>query len=194
MAKSRTFFEGLQRDPNLYSWSWNRLGLIDPARMEYCFSSPWTAETSAIPFGRSHSTCRASVGVLPVRRLTSAASANFSSIVEAAAGCVNFPNRVPVLAKPHEGISILNSSRIPFAPLDQILVWLCARSHACHTSILSRTPTALQSFLAAARPSFLRRSRERNCPMQPTQRFCKDIDCLLHLVNRNAGFPKIRCC
>ena len=62
------------------------------------------------PLGRSHSTCSASVGVTPVRRLTSAASANFSSMVEAAAACTNLPKRVPVLANPQEGISIWKES------------------------------------------------------------------------------------
>jgi hypothetical protein len=69
-------------------------------------SSCLTRGTSAMPLGRSQSTWRARVGVTPVRRLTSAASANFSSMVEAAAACTNLPKRVPVLANPQEGISI----------------------------------------------------------------------------------------
>ena len=44
----------------------------------------------------------------PVNWLTMPASLNFSARLVAAAGCINLPNRVPVLAKPHEGNSILN--------------------------------------------------------------------------------------
>ena len=42
-------------------------------------------------------------GVTPVSRFTSAASANFSSMVVAAAACTNLPKRVPVLANPQGG-------------------------------------------------------------------------------------------
>src|ERR1035438_9344253 len=84
---------------------------MEPARMPKRRSSLLTSGTSSTPLGRSQSTCRARVGVTPVRRLTSAASANFSSIVEAAAACTNLPKRVPVLANPQEGISILKESR-----------------------------------------------------------------------------------
>src|ERR1700722_8029497 len=66
--------------------------------------------TSAFPPGRSQSTCSATVGLAPVNAFTSAASANFSSIVVAAPPCTNFPNRVPVLEKPHDGTSIRNPS------------------------------------------------------------------------------------
>src|SRR5580765_8397933 len=62
------------------------------------------------PDGRSHSTCNATVGQTPVSRCTMAASLSFSSVDVAAAGCRNLPNRVPVLANPHEGSSIWNES------------------------------------------------------------------------------------
>src|SRR5581483_4147551 len=62
------------------------------------------------PLGQSHNTCRAIVGQTPVTRCTCAASLNFSSVVTAAADCRNLPNRVPVLANPHEGSSIRNCS------------------------------------------------------------------------------------
>src|SRR5215471_17195133 len=60
--------------------------------------------------GRSHRTCSASVGQTPVSPCTWPASLNFSSIVTAAAGCRNLPNRVPVFAKPQDGNSIRNAS------------------------------------------------------------------------------------
>jgi hypothetical protein len=47
----------------------------------------------------------------PVTPWTCAASLNFSSRVVAAAGCTNLPKRVPVFAKPHEGISMASESR-----------------------------------------------------------------------------------
>src|SRR3954471_9722978 len=50
------------------------------------------------------------VGHAPVSRCTSPASLNFSSMHVAAASWINLPKRVPVLAKPHEGISILSVS------------------------------------------------------------------------------------
>ena len=65
---------------------------------------------SASPSARSHSTCSASVGQMPVRPCTWPASLNFSSMVAAAAGCRNFPNRVPVFAKPQDGTSIRKRS------------------------------------------------------------------------------------
>src|SRR5207248_4365920 len=62
------------------------------------------------PSGQSHSTCKAMVGQTPVSRCTCPASLNFSSVVVAAAGCVNLPNRVPVFANPQDGSSIRNVS------------------------------------------------------------------------------------
>src|SRR5690348_7801201 len=47
----------------------------------------------------------------PVAALTCAASLNFSSMEVAAAAWMNFPNRVPVLAKPQDGISTFKASR-----------------------------------------------------------------------------------
>src|SRR5450631_1472937 len=105
-ACARISAEGLHSEPNLYSWSWKRLGLIDPERMPKRRSSACTTGTSLRPLGKSHNTCRARVGVTPVSRFTSAASANFSSMVVAAAACTNLPKRVPVFANPHEGISM----------------------------------------------------------------------------------------
>src|SRR4051812_39148010 len=64
----------------------------------------------SIPSGQSQSTCKAIVGQTPVARCTCPASLNFSSVVAAAAGCKNLPKRVPVLAKPQEGIAMRNSS------------------------------------------------------------------------------------
>src|ERR1700733_12871214 len=79
---------------------------MEPERTPCCVSRAWTLSMSARPLGRSQRAWRAMVGVEPVSRCTSAASANFSSMVEAAASWINLPKRVPVLAKPHEGISI----------------------------------------------------------------------------------------
>src|SRR6185503_2054876 len=59
---------------------------------------------------KSHKTCSAMVGQTPVRACTWPASLNFSSMVEAAAGCRNLPKRVPVLANPQEGISMRKRS------------------------------------------------------------------------------------
>ena len=64
----------------------------------------------SIPLGQSQRTCRATVGQTPVKRCTCPASLNFSSVVVAAAACMNFPNRVPVLAKPQDGSSMRNVS------------------------------------------------------------------------------------
>ena len=50
------------------------------------------------------------VGHAPVNWLTMPASLNFSAMLVAAAGCTNLPKRVPVLAKPQDGNSILNRS------------------------------------------------------------------------------------
>ena len=50
------------------------------------------------------------VGLAPVSALTWPASANFSSMVVAAAAWTNLPKRVPVLAKPQEGTSMRKSS------------------------------------------------------------------------------------
>src|SRR5579864_2419947 len=58
------------------------------------------------PSGQSQRTCKATVGQTPVNRCTCPASLNFSSVVVAAAGWMNFPKRVPVLAKPQDGNSI----------------------------------------------------------------------------------------
>jgi hypothetical protein len=77
----------LQIDPNLYSASWNRFGLIDPDRIPVFASSALIDAASATPLGVSHSTCSASFGTIPVSRFTSAASANFSSMFVAAAAC-----------------------------------------------------------------------------------------------------------
>ena len=105
-AFCRTSASGLQIDPYLYSCDWKRLGLMDPARIRYFFSSARIRGTLATPSGRSHSTCNPMVGLAPVRRLICAASANLSSIEVAAATCRNLPKRVPVLANPQEGISM----------------------------------------------------------------------------------------
>src|ERR1700677_115339 len=84
---------------------------MEPALTPYFDSSARIAETSDLPPGRSQSTCKAIVGLAPVNEFPCAASLNFSSIVVAAPACTNFPNRVPVLEKPHEGTSIRNPSR-----------------------------------------------------------------------------------
>src|SRR5579871_150322 len=77
-----------------------------------CFvCNSWIAETSFIPPGISQSKCSEIVGLAPVRTFTCDASENFSSIVVAAPACTNFPNLVPVLAKPHDGSSIRKPSR-----------------------------------------------------------------------------------
>src|SRR3977135_2365232 len=62
------------------------------------------------PSGQSHRTCKATVGQTPVSRWTWPASLNFSSVVVAAAGWMNFPKRVPVLAKPQDGSSMRKDS------------------------------------------------------------------------------------
>src|SRR5262245_42709094 len=73
-------------------------------------ASVWMADAPEMPSGRSHKTWSAIVGQAPVSAWTSPASLNLSSIVTAAAGWRNLPNRVPVFAKPHEGSSIWNRS------------------------------------------------------------------------------------
>src|SRR5947209_2606436 len=50
------------------------------------------------------------LGHTPVSLCTWPASENFSLMQVAAAGCTNFPKRVPVFANPHEGSSIRNAS------------------------------------------------------------------------------------
>src|SRR5438270_5981350 len=64
----------------------------------------------SIPLGQSQRTCSATVGQTPVRRCTCPASLNFSSVVVAAAVCMNLPKRVPVFANPQEGSSMRNVS------------------------------------------------------------------------------------
>src|SRR5580700_11618406 len=61
--------------------------------------------------GKSHFTCIATVGQHPVNPCTCPASANFSSVVVAAASWMNFPNLVPVFANPQLGSSIAKLSR-----------------------------------------------------------------------------------
>src|SRR5687767_11999485 len=101
---------GLHGPPNLYTWSSNRFGLIDPIRTP-CRSATFAVCCASTPTLKSHNTCTATVGQHPVNLFTTPASASFSSIVEAAAACLNFPNRVPVSAYPQLGVSIRNSSR-----------------------------------------------------------------------------------
>src|ERR1035438_3739515 len=62
------------------------------------------------PSGQSHNTCNATVGQTPVSTCTWPASLNFSSVEVAAAGWMNFPKRVPVLAKPQDGSSMRKDS------------------------------------------------------------------------------------
>src|SRR5690242_3209985 len=74
------------------------------------------------------------VGLAPVSALTSAASANFSSMVVAAPPCTNLPNRVPVLAKPQEGTSIRKLSRA--FPIRSVASALFTIAQPLATSIL----------------------------------------------------------
>jgi len=84
---------------------------IDRARLyPYSAASFLISSVLATPRGKSHSTCRATLGQTPVSRCTWPASLSFSWAVDAAAGWRNLPNRVPVLAKPQEGSSIRNFS------------------------------------------------------------------------------------
>src|SRR6185437_12188952 len=85
-----------------------RLGLMLPARTPCSRSRARITGMSLTPLGMSQSTWSATVGVMPVSRKTSPASANFSAVVVAAASWMNLPKRVPVLAKPQDGISIRN--------------------------------------------------------------------------------------
>src|SRR5580700_10156805 len=87
-------------EPHLYSCAWKTLGLIDPAATPHFLASSSTWGTSFSPLGRSQMACRATVGHAPVNWLTMPASLNFSARLVAAAGWVNLPNRVPVLANP----------------------------------------------------------------------------------------------
>ena len=50
---------------------------MEPARTLYFFSSDWISGTSALPLGRSQRTCRATVGLTPVRALTCAGVGEF---------------------------------------------------------------------------------------------------------------------
>src|SRR5580692_2277729 len=91
-----------------------------------CFAArERTAPTSWAPPGRSHKTCSARVGHTPVQQWTCAASLNFSSIVAAAAGWRNLPNRVPVLVKPQEGSSMRKAS----SALQRESPWLLVIKH-----------------------------------------------------------------
>src|SRR5579872_1134374 len=101
---------GLPNEPYLYSWSWKRLGLIAPGRTPYWSANVLMSSVLRTPSGQSHRTCSATVGQTPVSRCTWPASLNFSSVVVAAAGWMNFPNRVPVLAKPQDGSSMRKDS------------------------------------------------------------------------------------
>src|SRR3954470_8510465 len=83
---------------------------MEPATTPYLPANCLTSSVLSTPRGQSHSTCKATVGQTPVRRCTCPASLNFSSVVVAAAGCINFPKRVPVLANPHDGSSMRNLS------------------------------------------------------------------------------------
>src|SRR5580692_5257659 len=81
-----------------------------PMRTPFSAADFRTADTSAPPFGKSHSTWTATLGQQPVIRCTAPASAIFSAVVVAAAGWMNFPNLVPVLAKPQDGNSMVKAS------------------------------------------------------------------------------------
>src|ERR1700722_5302894 len=65
----------------------------------------------ALSQGKSHFTCRATVGQQPVNACTCPASASFSSVVVAAASWMNFPKRVPVFENPQLGSSIAKRSK-----------------------------------------------------------------------------------
>src|SRR5665811_1266807 len=54
---------------------------------------------------RSHGMWRATEPVIPVYRLTVAASSTFSKAVRGTPACGKTPKRVPVLTKPHDGSS-----------------------------------------------------------------------------------------
>src|SRR5258708_8112686 len=79
---------------------------MEPGSTRYRSENFLIASVLPTPSGQSHRTCKATVGQTPVSRCTWPASLNFSSVVVAAAGWMNFPNRVPVLAKPQDGSSI----------------------------------------------------------------------------------------
>ena len=113
------------------------------------------------PSGQSHRTCRATVGQTPVSRCTWPASLNFSSVVVAAAGWINFPNRVPVLAKPQDGSSMRKGSSAS-------KIFLLCRVHANLSSATSATKVTIialtsheSSFAETARSVAL--SNEQRC-------------------------------
>src|SRR5436190_4417495 len=111
---------------------------MDPGRTPNCWLSRSTSSTSFKPFGRSHCTCSASVGQAPVEECTCAASLNFSSIVLAAAGWMNLPDRVPVFAKPHEGSSIRRLSSA-FQTISVCLFFIVTSSRALDHAALQQS-------------------------------------------------------
>jgi hypothetical protein len=95
---------GLQSEPNLYSWSWKRLGLMEPAGRRSGFESLISGHREAVGQIPEH-VQRRRWGCAGEAMFTWPASANFSSRWWRAAWA-NLPKRVPVLAKPQEGTSI----------------------------------------------------------------------------------------
>src|SRR5437879_1593191 len=75
-----------------------------------CLAATCAVLWASTPIEKSQSTWTATDGQQPVYLCTIPASASFSSIVAAAAGCRNLPNRVPVSAYPQLGVSILKPS------------------------------------------------------------------------------------
>src|SRR5581483_48373 len=112
---------------------------MEPGWIPYCRAYFLISAALATPFGQSHWTCSAIVGQIPVSRCTWPASLNFSSTFVAAAGWMNFPKRVPVLANPQEGSSIRNVSS----------AW---KIESVWREFMSRPRVFLRAYTSAPRP------------------------------------------
>src|SRR5947209_20536944 len=98
---------------------------------------------------------------MPVSECTRLASLNFSSIVVAAAGWMNLPKRVPVFAKPQDGISVRKRSSVRIR----------TSSKLAFIGVVGSAPSSVDLIAAAAKAisgTQLRRSRVNETVGEPT--------------------------